>query len=108
MNAGELIEQLKEYDPTIEVFTEMHLEGCREGWIGPCHLYYWEDTLQLFIGGCRMNLNQIEFLKALDRNQEYGTLQRILQEANLSDVPFEQVCKHILVAMMDERQTFLK
>lgn len=55
-----------------------------------------------------MNLNQIEFLKALDRNQEYGTLQRILLEDNLSGVPFEQVCKHMLIAMMDERQTFLK
>ena len=55
-----------------------------------------------------MNLNQIEFLKALDRNQEYGTLQRILLEDNLSGVPFEQVCKHLLIAMMDERQTFLK
>lgn len=55
-----------------------------------------------------MNLNQIEFLKALDRNQEYGTLQRILLEDNLSGVPFEQVAKHLLIAMMDERRTLMQ
>lgn len=55
-----------------------------------------------------MNLNQIEFLKALDRNQEYGTLQRILFEGDLSTIPFEQVSKHLLFAMMQERDTLLR
>lgn len=50
MKVGELIEQLKEYDAEVEVLTEMHQEGCGSGWVGPCYLYYWEDTKQLFIG----------------------------------------------------------
>ncbi|MGL5012966.1 MAG: hypothetical protein ACRC6V_01580 [Bacteroidales bacterium] len=55
-----------------------------------------------------MNLNQIEFLKALDPNQEYGTIQRILMEENLSIVPFENVAKYLLNCMVQERQTMLK
>ena len=55
-----------------------------------------------------MNLNQQIWLKSLDPDQMYGTLQRVLMEENLSVVPFEAVCKHLITAMMDERQTFLK
>lgn len=55
-----------------------------------------------------MNLNQQLWLKSLDPDQMYGTLQRVLMEENLSVIPFEAVCKHLLIAMMDERQTFLK
>jgi len=55
-----------------------------------------------------MNLNQQVWLKSLDPDQMYGTLQRVLMEENLSVVPFEAVCKHLITAMMDERQTFLK
>lgn len=50
MKVGELIEQLKQYDAEVEVITEMHQEGCREGWVGSCYLNYWKDTNQLFIG----------------------------------------------------------
>lgn len=55
-----------------------------------------------------MNINQITWLKSLDPSQEYGTLQRVLMEENLSIVPFEQVAKYIITAMMDERSTMLK
>lgn len=55
-----------------------------------------------------MNLNQQLWLKSLDPDQMYGTIQRILMEENLSVVPFEQVCKHLVGAMMQERETMLK
>jgi hypothetical protein len=55
-----------------------------------------------------MNLNQQLWMKSLDPDQMYGTLQRILMEENLSAVPFEQVAKHLISAMMQERETFLK
>ena len=55
-----------------------------------------------------MNLNQQLWLKSLDPNQMYGTLQRVLMEENLSVIPFEVVCKHLITAMMQEREAFLK
>lgn len=55
-----------------------------------------------------MNLNQQLWLKSLDPNQEYGTLQRVLLEENLSIIPFEQVVKYIIDAMINERNTMLK
>jgi hypothetical protein len=55
-----------------------------------------------------MNLNQQLWLKSLDPDQMYGTIQRILMEENLSIIPFETVCKHLITAMMQERETMLK
>ena len=55
-----------------------------------------------------MNLNQIEFLKSLDPNQEYGTIQRVLMEENLSIIPFENVAKYLISTMMDERNLLVK
>ena len=54
-----------------------------------------------------MNLNQQLWLKSLDPDQMYGTLQRILMEENLSVIPFEAVCKHLITAMMQERETMM-
>jgi hypothetical protein len=55
-----------------------------------------------------MNTQQIDFLKSLDADQCYGTLQRILMEDNLSVIPFEQVARHLLFVGMDERKLLLK
>ena len=55
-----------------------------------------------------MTPNQIQFLKQLDPDQMYGSLQRVLMEDNLSMIPFEAVCKHLITAMMQERETSLK
>lgn len=55
-----------------------------------------------------MNINQVQFLKDLDPDQMYGTLQRVLMEENLSVIPFEAVAKHLITAMMQERETMLK
>lgn len=55
-----------------------------------------------------MNLNQQLWLKSLDPDQMYGTIQRVLMEENLSVVPFEQVAKFLIGAMMQERETMLK
>lgn len=55
-----------------------------------------------------MNLNQVEFLKALDPTQEYGTIQRVLMEDNLSIVPFENVAKYLISTMMGERKLLVK
>lgn len=55
-----------------------------------------------------MNLNQQLWLKSLDPDQMYGTIQRVLMEENLSVVPFEQVAKYLLKCMMDERKTLMQ
>jgi hypothetical protein len=55
-----------------------------------------------------MNLNQQLWLKSLDPDQMYGTLQRVLMEENLSVVPFEQIAKYLIGAMLQERETSLK
>ena len=55
-----------------------------------------------------MNIQQITWLKALDPNQEYGTIQRVLMEENLSIVPFENVTKYLISTMMDERKLLVK
>lgn len=55
-----------------------------------------------------MNLNQQLWLKSLDPDQTYGTVQRILMEENLSIVPFENVAKYIINTMMDERKLLVK
>ena len=55
-----------------------------------------------------MNLNQQLWLKSLDPDQMYGTVQRVLMEENLSVVPFEQIAKYLITAMMQEREAFLK
>jgi 2-hydroxychromene-2-carboxylate isomerase len=55
-----------------------------------------------------MNLAQIEFLRSLDPNKQYGTIQRLLQEGNLQTTPFENVAKVLLHAMMQERDTLLR
>lgn len=55
-----------------------------------------------------MNLNQQLWLKSLDPDQTYGTIQRVLMEGNLSVIPFEAVAKHLITAMMQERETMLK
>lgn len=55
-----------------------------------------------------MNLNQQVWLKSLDPDQMYGTLQRVLMEENLSVVPFEQIAKYLIGAMIQEREAFLK
>ncbi|UZS00897.1 hypothetical protein [Pseudomonas phage vB_PsaM_M1] len=55
-----------------------------------------------------MNLNQQLWLKSLDPDQMYGTIQRVLMEENLSVIPFEAVAKHLITVMMQERETMLK
>jgi hypothetical protein len=55
-----------------------------------------------------VNIQQITWLKALDPNQEYGTIQRVLMEDNLSIVPFENVAKYLISTMMDERKLLVK
>lgn len=54
-----------------------------------------------------MNTNQIHFLKALDPSGSYGTLQNMLFTENLSVIPFEAVAKHLITAMMQERETMM-
>lgn len=55
-----------------------------------------------------MNLQQIEFLKSLDPDQTYGTVQRVLMEDNLSVIPFENVARYLLTCMKDERMTLMQ
>ena len=55
-----------------------------------------------------MTPNQIQFLKQLDPDQMYGSLQRVLMEDNLSMIPFENTAKYLLNCMMDERKELLQ
>lgn len=55
-----------------------------------------------------MKPEQIEFLKSLDPKGEYGTLQSVLMQDSLNQVPFDNACKHLLKIMMSERQILLK
>lgn len=55
-----------------------------------------------------MKPEQIEFLKSLDMNGEYGTLQSVLMQDNLNQVSFDNACKYLLKMIMSERQILLK
>lgn len=55
-----------------------------------------------------MTPNQVQFLKQLDPDQMYGSLQRVLMEDNLSMIPFENTAKYLLNCMMDERKELLQ
>lgn len=55
-----------------------------------------------------MNINQVQFLKDLDPDQVYGTIQRVLMGGNLSVVPFENVAKYLLTTMIEERNVLVK
>ena len=55
-----------------------------------------------------MTPNQVQFLKQLDPDQMYGSLQRVLLTDNLSMIPFENTAKYLLNCMMDERKELLQ
>lgn len=52
-----------------------------------------------------MNVSQIAFLKSLDKDASYGTIQTILLNPDLQIIPFESAVKFLLTAMMDERKS---
>ena len=54
-----------------------------------------------------MNLNQIQFLRDLDKEGTFGTVQNVLLNPDLSKIPFESACKYLLTCMKDERMTLL-
>lgn len=55
-----------------------------------------------------MKLEHIEFLKSLDPTGDYGTVQGVLLGNNLNEVPFENVAKYLLSAIVAERSSLLK
>ena len=54
-----------------------------------------------------MNLNQIQFLRDLDKEGTFGTVQNVLMSGDLSTAPFENVAKYLLTCMKDERMKLL-
>ncbi len=54
-----------------------------------------------------MNINQIQFLRDLDKEGTFGTVQNVLMSGDLSTAPFENVAKYLLMCMKDERMTLL-
>lgn len=54
-----------------------------------------------------MTPNQVEFLRSLDKDGTFGTIQSVLLNPDLSKTPFESVCKYLLTCMKDERMTLL-
>ena len=54
-----------------------------------------------------MNINQIEFIRSLDKEGSFGTVQNVLMSGDLSTAPFENVAKYLLTCMKDERMTLL-
>lgn len=55
-----------------------------------------------------MNIEQITFIKNLDPDGCYGTLQSVLFDGNLSRIPFENVAKHLLTAMNGDRKYLIE
>ena len=54
-----------------------------------------------------MNIQQITWLKSLDKEGTFGTVQNVLMSGDLSTAPFENVAKYLLTCMKDERMTLL-
>lgn len=55
-----------------------------------------------------MNQNQIGFLKSLDPDGCYGTVQRVLLDPDLSIVPFENAAKHLLTMINEDRKAIMQ
>lgn len=55
-----------------------------------------------------MRQDHIEYLKALDPEAQYGTLQRVMQEGDLSSVPFEKLLTYLVEQLMIEKATLVK
>lgn len=55
-----------------------------------------------------MKPEQILWIKCLDPNQQNGTIQSVLQDADLQGSSFENTLKFILKATLNERETLMK
>lgn len=55
-----------------------------------------------------MNVDHINFIRSLDPQGCYGTVQGVLLSGNLQEKPFESVAKYLLKTMMQEREQLLK
>lgn len=55
-----------------------------------------------------MNVDQINFIRSLDPQGCYGTVQAVLLSGNLQEKPFESVAKYLLKTMIQEREQMLK
>lgn len=55
-----------------------------------------------------MNIDQINFIRSLDPQGCYGTVQGVLLSGNLQEKPFESVAKYLLKTMIQEREQMLK
>lgn len=55
-----------------------------------------------------MQQQYVEFLKSLDPDGMHGTIQGILFRDDLSVVPFDQVAKHLLTVICDERRVLIE
>ena len=53
-----------------------------------------------------MNLNQIEFLKSLDKDSQNGDIQSVLLRKDLNKVPFEEALKFILVVTLQHKEVY--
>ena len=53
-----------------------------------------------------MNLQQISFLKSLDKDAQNGDIQSVLLGKDLHAVPFEQALKFILVATLQHKEVY--
>lgn len=55
-----------------------------------------------------MTPNHILFLKSLDPDGVYGTIQNVLLSQDLSKAPFEGAARYLLTCMMDERKVLMQ
>jgi hypothetical protein len=53
-----------------------------------------------------MNLNQIEFLKSLDKDGMNGDIQSVLLRKDLNKVPFEEALRFILLATLQHKEVY--
>jgi hypothetical protein len=55
-----------------------------------------------------MKIDDLNWLRQLDPQQTYGTLQGLLLSGDMTSVPFEKACKYLIKQMMQEREQMLK
>lgn len=55
-----------------------------------------------------MKPQEIDKLKLLDVNGEYGTLQQVLMDPNINQIPYPDALYHLLVKVLGERQYYEK
>lgn len=55
-----------------------------------------------------MKTEDLNWLRNLDPQQVYGTLQGLLLSGDMASLPFDKACKYLIKTMIQEREQMLK